>query len=119
MKRLVCLLILIAGILTGISAQENATPRPVNAEKKAANMTKILQKNLNLNEDQVLAVHDLLLARANEMDSLQKMSNGKGMGKQRKALIMEYDQKLNDLLNEDQKKAYAQWKEDRMERQKH
>ena len=82
-----------------------------SATKRAAHQLKILEKQLHLNEDQVLQLQVILINRDIAMDSVQH--NPSGDRQTRRAIQQDADQKINALLTDDQKALYQQFKASR------
>ena len=81
-----------------------------SATKRAAHQLKILEKQLHLNEDQVLQLQIILINRDIAMDSVARRHPD---GQTRRSIQQDADQKINALLTDDQKTLYAQWKQNR------
>lgn len=89
------------------------------AERAQKNADRLAEK-LKLNDDQKAKVSAIYLEQANKMEKLRAEASGnrEDMRATMKKSAEESDTKINALLNEDQKKTYAEWKAERMERMK-
>jgi hypothetical protein len=74
----------------------------------------MMQKKLNLNQDQVIKLRMILLTLNVSLDSLRSNpSADKKANKQaRRAINQDADGKIYALLTTDQQVAYAQWKQE-------
>lgn len=122
MKRIVLILAVTAGL--GFSAcAQNKRLADKTPQQRAEMMTKRLTKQLDLSEQQTDKVNAIFLAQAVRMDSLR--SNHKAHVKKdsvhargnkkhhrfaNRGMFKETDEKLNAVLNAEQKKAYAELK---------
>jgi len=106
----------LASAQTAKAQREHRTP-----EQKAQHMTRVLEKKLNLTADQSVKVKSILLTKAVQMDSLkQHRSDDRKANRQaRKAILMNLDGQLKEVLNADQQKTYAELKASLKERVKH
>jgi hypothetical protein len=89
-----------------------------SATKRAVVQLKNLEKQLHLNEDQVLQLQVILINRDVAMDSIQHNPSGdrRTDNHARRSIQQDADQKINALLTDDQKTLYQQWKEKQKER---
>ena len=139
MTRFALLLLFALSLSTLINAQ---TPDPYtptqttrgpkdSATKRAVRQLKMLEKQLHLNEDQVLQLQVILINRDIAMDSLARRhpvgpsapsDSGRASdfrrtdGKTRRSIQQDADQKINALLTDDQKPLYQQWKQQQKQR---
>jgi protein CpxP len=126
MTRFVLLLLFTLSIHTLVTAQ---TPDPYtptqqahgpkdSATRRAVRQLKMLEKQLHLNEDQVLQFQVILINRDVAMDSLQHNPSGdrRTDGRTRRSIQQDADQKINAILTEDQKVLYQQWKQQQKQR---
>jgi hypothetical protein len=93
---------------------------PVSPTQRAARQLTMLQKKLNLNQDQVIKLRMVLLNLNVSLDSLRTNPSGdkKSDNKVRRAVTQDADGKIFALLTTDQQVAYANWKqEQQMKRQ--
>lgn len=125
MKKSIALLILLIGIQGWLYAQSADTTasedpgftagtpkKPVSPTERAARQLTILQKKLNLDEDQVARLRLILLRQNIALDSIRSNPSGdaKADNKARKAINQEADGRTYALLTLDQQLLYAQLK---------
>ncbi|WEK18329.1 MAG: hypothetical protein P0Y49_16175 [Candidatus Pedobacter colombiensis] len=115
MKKVLIICGLLFSVMTFAKAQDGERKMPTpeeRAEKGAAQLT----KKLNLSDDQTSKVKAILLDQAKSMNKVREESKGdrEGMMAKVKTINEENDVKINALLNDDQKKAYVAYKEERM-----
>lgn len=98
----------------------NAQVIQKSPEKRAEHMTKMLQKKLNLSQDQASKTHDIFLAQATSIDSLISNSNGTSKSKKMAVRTIRRNsmQQVLSLLNDDQKQKFIAWEKARKEKQK-
>lgn len=114
MKRLILVIALITSISVLANAQQKASKTPA---QKADHKTESLQKKLNLTASQNKQVNAILLAETTRKDSLKAHKGDKKANKAaHKAIEAQTEQKLNAVLNADQKKAYAALEEAKKEK---
>jgi len=124
MKKLLIICGLLFSVITFAQAQQDqgkdgrrgmGTP-----EERAKRNTEMLTKKLNLTEDQQTKVSAIYLAQATAMKKLRDDASGDrdAMRAAMKKSNEESDVKVTALLNDDQKKAYTTWKEERKEAMK-
>jgi Spy/CpxP family protein refolding chaperone len=90
-------------------------------DQKAQRISKVLQKKLNLTQDQYAKVNTILLKRATQMDSLKvnrSATDRKANKESRKAILVQTDGELKAVLNADQLKNYTELKAQMKERMK-
>lgn len=107
------------------STQQARGPKD-SATKRAVHQLKMLEKQLHLNEDQVLQLQVILINRDIAMDSIARRpsvgpvappDSGRASdfrrtdGQARRSIQQDADQKINALLTDDQKPLYQQWKQ--------
>lgn len=99
------------------SAGTMETPKASPAQRSARQLT-ALTKKLRLNQDQVIQLRPILLNQAAQLDSLHTHPSGEKRAAllYRRSLIKDTDEKINSLLNDQQKQLYQQWKEEQKER---
>jgi protein CpxP len=119
MKKVLIICGLLFSVMTFAKAQDGERKMPTpeeRAEKGAAQLT----KKLSLTEDQTTKVKAILLDQAKAGVKMREENKGDrpAMMAKMKAAMEENDVKINALLNDDQKKAYAAYKEERMNRMK-
>lgn len=119
MKKLMIICGLLFSAVTFANAQTGDRQMPTPEERAERNATQ-LTKKLNLTDDQKAQVKTIYLDQAASMTKAKAESNGDkaGMMAKMKALNEENNAKINALLNEDQKKAYAAWQAERKEKMK-
>lgn len=117
--------LIICGLLLSVMTFANAQDAPKQGgrgmgtpEERAQRTTEQLTKHLNLNEDQKAKVKAIYLEQATYMMKARAESKGDrdAMMTKMRTAGEETDKKVEALLNDDQKKAYATWKEERMKR---
>jgi uncharacterized membrane protein YhiD involved in acid resistance len=114
MKRLILVIAFITSISVLANAQQKVSKTPA---QKADHKTQDLQKKLNLTASQNKQVNAILLAETTRKDSLKAHKGDKKANKAaHKAIEAQTEQKLNAVLNADQKKAYAALKEAKKEK---
>ena len=91
-----------------------------NPAQRAERMTGMLQKKLNLSDDQSAKVKAIFVARATQVDSLKAKNPGdrKANREAFKALKQDTDKQLQAVLTADQQKAYGELKAQMKERHK-
>jgi hypothetical protein len=91
-----------------------------NPAQRAERMTGMLQKKLNLSDDQSVKVKAIFVARAAQVDSLKAKNPGdrKANREAFKALKRDTDKQLQAILTADQQKAYNELKAQMKERHK-
>lgn len=117
--------LIICGLLLSVMTFANAQDAPKQGgrgmgtpEERAQRTTEQLTKHLGLNEDQKAKVKAIYLEQTTNMMKVREESKGDrdAMMAKMKTAGEETDKKVGALLNDDQKKAYATWKEERMKR---
>lgn len=98
--------------------QQKPHPQKDSATKRAVRQLRTMEKQLHLNEDQVLQLQVILINRDVAMDSVQQNPSGdrRTDNRARRSVQQEADQKINAILTADQKTLYQQWKEKQKER---
>jgi len=125
MKQSLLLLALLIGIARfGYAQTPDSTTDPgyeaspqkqvVSPTVRAARQLTMLQKKLNLNQDQVIRLRMVLLNLNVALDSLRtNPSPDKRTSNQaRRAIAQDADGKIYAVLTTDQQVAYAQWKQE-------
>ena len=112
MKRFALLLLCTLSLHALVYAQKDS------ATKRAVRQLRMMEKQLHLNEDQVLQLQVILINRDVAMDSVAHNPSGdrRTDNRTRRSIQQDADQKINALLNDDQKPLYQQWKEKQKER---
>lgn len=131
MKRLLFLLALAAGLNAAAKAQTTDTAsnpgytagpgiQPVSPTIRAARQLNMLQKKLNLNQDQVVKLRMILLHLNVALDSLRSnpSADKKAANQARRAITHDADVQTYSLLNTDQQVIYTQWKQDEQTRRR-
>ena len=79
---------------------------------------KMLQKQLNLNDDQTAKITAIYTAQKAKMDSVRSASNGDrdAMRTAMAPMMKETNDKVKAVLTPDQATAYDKWQKDRMDR---
>jgi negative regulator of sigma E activity len=129
MKKLILMIMLVAGISVLANAQTTEHKGGKRAhktpEQRAQRMTKVLNEKLNLTADQSAKVNAIFLTKAVQMDSLRKnhAADRKADRQARKTMLVNLDGQLKGVLNADQQTKYtelkAQMKEKMKDRMKH
>ena len=122
MKRLVFFVLFTVSLYTLANAQtpdpythaQSQTPKD-SATKRAVRQLRMMEKQLHLNEDQVLQLQVILINRDVAMDSVQHNPSGdrRTDGHAKRSIQQDADQKINAILTDDQKTLYEQWKASR------
>jgi protein CpxP len=105
MKKIMLALFLIIGIAAFAKAQDTTKVKKTPQER-AAQMTKMMQKKLNLTADQTTKISAILTERATQMDE-PKMKGVKGGRVVKMQAMADADKKINAVLTADQQKQYA------------
>ena len=125
MKSTILLLAILIGVSTsGHSQTPDTTTNPVytspaktplSPTQRAARQLTTLQKQLNLNQDQVIKLRMVLLSLNVSLDSLRANPSGdkRADNQARRAISQDADGKIYSLLTTDQQVVYAKWKQDR------
>lgn len=118
MKKIILMLVLLGSVVTFANAQG----KKGNSEKRSQKMADALAQKLTLTADQKVQVSAIMLSQAKSQDSIRAAA---GEGADMKALrpkVMAVqkanDKKINAILTDDQKKAYATYKEERRKKGK-
>ena len=106
MKKLILLLALAATVAIAHAQQAKKSP-----DRRAAHITKQLQKRLNLTAEQANQVNAIYLTQATKMDSLKSnQSPDKKLNRMTmKTIVMSTHQHMMALLNDTQKQQYTAW----------
>jgi hypothetical protein len=125
MKQTLFLLSVLIGIACSGRAQTTDTTsdpgytsapskQPVSPALRAAHQLSLLQKKLNLNQDQVIKLRMVLLNLSVSLDSLRTnpSADRKANNQARRAITQDADGKIYAVLTTDQQVAYAQWKQE-------
>lgn len=116
MKRFV----LIMSFIIGLSVVANAQFMKRSPEKRAAHMTRKLQKKLNLSLEQAKEVNALLFTQATRMDSLKSVTSTDKKAKHlaARSIRLETKKRIVAVLTEEQKQRFMAWEKARKERHK-
>jgi Spy/CpxP family protein refolding chaperone len=97
------------------TGKQHQKPDPT---KQAVNQLRMLQKQLNLTDDQVTQMQVILIHRDVALDSLRNNPSGdrRSNGRARRTINLDADQKINSILTADQKPLYQQWKDQQREK---
>jgi len=120
MKRLIFAALFILGTAAAGSAQERPNRDKKTPEQRAQLMTDSYNKKLSLSEKQRSEIYKINLERAKNMEKLHKSSKAsheKDLAKSKK-LHQASENKINKVLNEQQRKTYASMKSHKMEKAK-
>lgn len=123
MKKLLIICGLLLSVMSFANAQGTAEKKEGGRgmgtpEERATRMADRLTENLKLNEDQKAKVKAIYLDQSTGMmkSRAENKGNREMMMTKMKAATEETDKKVEALLTDDQKKAYASWKEERMKK---
>ncbi|HXH99051.1 MAG TPA: hypothetical protein VNI52_02195 [Sphingobacteriaceae bacterium] len=113
MKKIILMLVLLGSVVTFANAQG----KKGNSAERSQKMANALAQKLTLTADQKVQVSAIMLSQAKSQDSIRAAA---GEGADMKALrpkVMAVqkanDKKINAILTDDQKKAYATYKKER------
>lgn len=97
---------------------QKAHTRKDSATKRAVRQLRNMEKQLHLDQDQVLQLQVILVNRDVAMDSIRHNPSGdfRTGNHARRSIQQDADQKINAILTDDQKPLYRQWKEKQKER---
>jgi hypothetical protein len=113
MKKLILLLAFVA-----VAAAAHAQQAPKPPGQRAARITKVLTKRLNLTADQATQVNAIYLTQATKVDSVRNnQSPDKKLNRlTMKTIVMSTHQRMMALLNDTQKQQYTEWESSMKER---
>lgn len=119
MKKVLIICALLFSVITFAKAQDGDRKMPT-PEERAERTASQLTKKLNLTEDQKAKVKTIFLDQATTMMKMREESKGdrEGMMAKMKTINEANDVKINAILNDDQKKAFAEWQTERKENMK-
>jgi Spy/CpxP family protein refolding chaperone len=109
MKKVILALAFILGVSRMANAQVMAKKSP---EQRAAHHTKVLQKKLNLSQEQATQVNAAFLIQATRMDSLKNSTpsaDKKGKHLAAKSIRLATKKQVFAILNDEQKTKFAAW----------
>lgn len=120
MKKLLIICGLLFSVITFAQAQQDGGRRMGTPEERAKRNTEMLTKKLSLTADQQTKVSAIYLEQATAMKKMREDASGDrdAMRAAMKKSSEESDAKVTALLNDDQKKAYTAYKEERKEAMK-
>ena len=112
-------ILILFAIVTLFSTIANAQTMQKSPDQRAAHMTKALSKKLNLSADQASQVNSILLAQANQMDSLKNNPSQDAEGNKlaRKSIALNTKQQVLAVLNDQQKHQFMDW--EKLKKEKH
>jgi hypothetical protein len=105
---------------TGAKTDSTGTkpePAKVSPAIRSARQLTAFTKKLMLTEDQVILLRPILLNQAALLDSLQNHPSGDKHSDMvfRRSVIQDTEEKINNLLTDQQKQLYEEWKEEQRE----
>lgn len=109
MKKIVYSAALIVALAGSVFAQDGSKRQQKTPEEKAKNLTEVYEKKLNLTASQKAKIYTLNLERATKMEQFR--SEGKGNREEREAVMTDIETQIAAILNDDQRKTYAEIKE--------
>lgn len=113
MKKVAFIFILFLASISFVNGQGRMGTPEERAQRQAAQ----LETRLKLSGDQKTKVYEILFNQAKTVDSLRKGgSDFQAMRPKLREMQEESNKKISDLLNEDQKKTYATYLEERRNR---
>lgn len=102
--------LLVAFISSGLAQQVPGSKKDKKTpEERADNLTELYEKKLNLSASQKVKIYTISLERINKMQELR--SEGSGNREKREVLIVDIEKQIDLVLNDDQRKIYAEMKE--------
>lgn len=108
------ILSMLLGIATFGFAQNGGERKQMKPEDRAKRMSENLQTKLKLDEAQKTKIYEISLEQSKKMDSLRKTPGEmKEKFPKTKAIMEASDAKIDKVLNEGQRKAYADLKAER------
>ncbi len=112
-------LLIILSFLTGLSAMANAQITEKSPEQRAAHITKVLSRRLNLTADQASQVNSAFLNQATRMDSLKNNPSidPKINNLTRRSILLLTQKQVISVLNDEQKKQFMEL--EKMKKEKH
>jgi hypothetical protein len=127
MKRSLGFIVFLVGLNILVHAQAPDTtrqhPQIPSPAKQAAHQLKMLQQQLNLNDDQVVQLQVILINRDAALDSIRRSklpaggpADPRADGRARRAINQAADQKINSMLTPEQIPLYQQWKQQQREK---
>jgi hypothetical protein len=116
MRKLILLVAFVAASATFAHAQMGQ----ISPDQRAAHITKILQKRLNLTAGQAQQVNAIYLTQATKMDSLKtNRSPDKKLNRlTERTIVLSTHEHMMAILNDTQKQQYTEWENAVKERKK-
>jgi len=107
MKKLIAVILLSAGISMAARAQIIQK----SPEQRAAHITRVLQKTLNLTADQATQINAAFFERATRMDSLKSSpaSDKRTRRIAKRSIVLKAQSKVMAVLNNEQQQLFMQW----------
>lgn len=111
---------LLLSVVTFAQAQQGGDRKMPTPEERAQRSVDQLSEKLSLTADQKAKVTVIFLEQGIAMKKAREESKGDRVASMAKVKSIndENDVKINALLNDDQKKVFAQWKAERAEKMK-
>jgi hypothetical protein len=112
-------LILVASFVIGFSVAADAQITQKTPQQRADHITKVLQKQLNLTDDQSKQINNAYLTQATRMDSLKSnlSTNKKQNHLATRSIYLSTEQNVIAMLNDNQKQQFLTW--EKMKKEKH
>ncbi|MDF2430722.1 MAG: hypothetical protein JWP44_353 [Mucilaginibacter sp.] len=112
MKKLILVISFITGlgVIANAQALSNAAQQK-SPEQRAAHITKAIQKQLNLSQDQAQQVNAAFLTQATRMDSLRSNPSGDKKANQlaTHSILIGTEKQVLTILNDTQKQQFMTW----------
>lgn len=120
MKKIMIAALLFAGLTVSGFSQERPKHEKKTPEERAQLMTDKMAEKLSLTNSQKNDVYKINLDRAKEIDKLRSKATDDRQKtlQDEKKIFQNSEEKINKVLNDDQKKTYADLREKRMEKMK-
>ena len=105
-------------IVTAFNVVANAQIAQKSPEKRAAHMTRALQKRLNLTADQSSQINSGFLTQVTRMDSLKgsQLTDKRAFNYSRKQIMHSSRQQIMSVLSSDQQKQFMELKKAKKEK---
>ena len=122
MKRLLVSLIVLLSLgniaYTQTPDSTGRQPGKINPTKQAVRQLKMLQRQLDLTEEQVTDMQVILISRDVALDSLRNNPSADTSAdrRARRTINTNAEQKINSILTTDQKPLYKQWKQEQRQK---
>lgn len=120
MKKMIFTALLLMGFAAAGYSQERPQRVKKTPEERAQMMTDAMDKKLSLSEKQKSQIYKINLERTKEMEKSHKQAAAerKKAFEQQKKQFEASEEKINKVLNQEQKKTYAELKSRRHEKMK-